>query len=59
MNFGVGGLSIGGPGEVLAVGESVADGGPLLTRRRPDADEAVARVALGYWTASGTICRGR
>jgi hypothetical protein len=46
---GVDGLSIGGPREGIAVDEVVADGGPLMTRRRPDAGEAVGRVALGYW----------
>jgi hypothetical protein len=46
---GAGGLSIGAPQPGIEVDETVADGGPLLTRRRPDAGEAVGRVALGYW----------
>ncbi len=46
---GIDGLSIGVAREGIAVGEVVADGGPLLTRRRPDAGEAVGRVALSYW----------
>jgi hypothetical protein len=46
---GVDGLSIGSPREGIAVGDVVADGGPLVTRRRPDAGEAIGRVALSYW----------
>ncbi len=46
---GVDGLSIGGAREVVAVEETVDDDGPLLTRRRPDAGEAVGRIALSYW----------
>lgn len=46
---GIDGLSIGAAGAVVETGELVADGGSLTTRRRPDAGEAVGRVALGYW----------
>jgi hypothetical protein len=46
---GVDGLSIGAAGDIVETGELVADGGPLLARRRPDAGEAVGRVALSYW----------
>jgi hypothetical protein len=49
LRDGVVGLSVGGPGEGIAVDEVVAGGGALITRRRPDAGEAVGRVALGYW----------
>jgi len=45
---GIAGLSIGAAGTVVEIGEIVADGGALITRRRPDAGEAVGRVALGY-----------
>lgn len=47
---GIGGLSIGradGAGAV-ETGELVDEGSPLLSRRRPDPGEAVARVSLSY-----------
>ena len=46
---GVDGLSVGAPQPGIETDEAVAGDGPLLTRRRPDAGEAVGRVALGYW----------
>ncbi|MEO7224253.1 MAG: glycoside hydrolase TIM-barrel-like domain-containing protein [Devosia sp.] len=55
---GADGLSIGSPGAVLEVGEVVADGGPLLTRRRLDAGEAIGRVALSYWDRERTYLSG-
>jgi hypothetical protein len=35
--------------DAWTIAELVADDGPLLTRRRPDAGEAAARVAVTYW----------
>lgn len=45
---GVDGLSVGTTREGMVVDEVVADGGAMMTRRRPDAGESIGRLALSY-----------